>query len=262
MASKKSFNNREGDEKREGYDSVSTDMPSARFQAEKQVLKPEELGVAQSSIPGNGEAVTTSNVTKAATSVKSKIKIRPDASVDQLKDKQVGGVPLAASVGVVRSVAGVSGVSPVDDSSKIPYSKGEYRPSTRYGKKRSEILFEMDNTISEQIVPQVDDSLDLAEAPEAKQGYNGRKQFKQTRGKKNSAYSVSDTHSNTNAERLPQQLLFESSVDFQDTDKVIYTCGQMIDHDMPSKAGYPDTLYTTTSVVQRILRCRKEIINQ
>lgn len=246
MAKQKSFNDRQNDEKNEGYDSVNTDLPSARFQAEKQVLKPEELGATQSSIPGNGEAVTTSNVTKAATSVKSKIKIRPDASVDQLKDKQVGGVPLAASVGLIRSVAGVSGVSPAEDTSKIPYSKGEYRPGTRYGKKRSEILFEMDNTISEQIVPQVDDSLDLAESPESKQGYNGRKQFKQTRGKKNSYYTVSDGV-DTNSERLPQQLLFESSVDFQDTDKVIYTCGQMIDKDIPAKAGYPDTLYTTTS---------------
>ena len=246
MAKQKSFNNRESDEKQEGYDSVKTDMPSARFQSEKQVLKPEELGATQSSIPGNGEAVTTSNVTKAATSVKSKIKIRPDASVDQLKDKQVGGVPLAASVGIMRSVAGVSSISPADDTSKIPYSKGEYRPGTRYGKKRSEILFEMDNTISEQIVPQVDDSLDLAQAPEAKQGYNGRKQFKQTRGKKNSYYSVTDG-STTNAERLPQQLLMETSVDFQDTDKVIYTCGQVIDKDLPAKAGYPDTLYSNTS---------------
>lgn len=213
----KSFDKRKEDERSEGYDTVQTNLPKERFQEAKQVLSPDQLGVTESSIPGSAAAQTTSDT--AAKKLKSKMRIRPDVSVTLEDDKQVGGVPLAGSM-QTRSAAGTSSHSPADDTSRIPYSGGKYRPDTRYGKKRSEDLFILDNTISEQVVPEVDDSLDLREAPEAKQGYNGRKQFKQTRAKKNFQTSL--------AGKLPQQLLNECSVDFQTTKKVVWTTGQVV----------------------------------
>lgn len=221
----KKFDQREADERKEGYDTVKTNLPKESFQGEKQVLTPDELGVNKSAIAGtDGPQTAQKPETMAAKVIKSKIKIRPDAAVEELNDKQVGGVPLAGAMST-RSVAGVSNMSPADDVSKIPYSGGNYRPSSRYGKKRSEDLFILDNQIAEQIVPAVEDSLDLRDAPDAKQGYNGRKQFKQVRGKKNFAY----TNGTGNVvPRIPQQLLNEASVDFIHTSKRIYTSGQMI----------------------------------
>lgn len=238
-AAERSFDKRKEDEAKEGYSSVKTDLPESRFQSTKQVLTPNEMGVTPSSIPGTADHVTASDLGKqAATRVKSKMKIRPDVSVSELKGVQVGGVPLA-SIPSTRSVAGVSSMSPADDTSKIPYSEGKYRPDTRYGKKRSEDLFILDNTISEQIVPEVDDSLDLREAPEAKQGYNGRKQFKQTRGKKNFTYINGSGHV---VNKVPQQLLNDASLDFITTSKVVYTSGQIVKDEngnIDSQADYP-----------------------
>lgn len=237
---RKSFDNRLKDEKEEGYKTVETDLPSGRFQKSKQVLSPDELGITSSSIPGNDTLVTTSNVTvDKSKKLKSSIKIRPDVGVDELENKQVGGVPLAGSM-MLRSVAGFSSVSPADDTSKTPYSGGNYRPDSRYGKKRSDDLFEMDNTISEQIVPIVEDSLDLKDSPDSKQGYNGRKQFKQTRSKKNFSFTNSD---GTLLPKLPQQLLHESSVDFIETSKVVYSSGQIISGNIDAQANYPSQLY-------------------
>lgn len=236
--SKKTFNDRSKDEREEGYKTVKTDLPSGRFQSSKQVLTPDELGVTNSSIPGNDTLVTTSNVTPdKAKKLKSSMKIRPDVGVDELENKQVGGVPLAGSM-MIRSVAGFSTQSAADDTSKIPYSGGNYRPDSRYGKKRSEDLFEMDNTISEQVVPIVEDSLDLKESPDSKQGYNGRKQFKQTRSKKNFSFKTTDAQPIT-LPKLPQQLLHEASVDFIETSKTVYTSGQIIRSNIDSQADYP-----------------------
>lgn len=232
---KKTFNDRSKDEKQEGYDTVQTGLPSGRFQDSKQVLTPDQLGVTESSIPGTDKAVTTSNVTSTAKKVKSKMSIAPDVSVETLGNKQVGGVPLAATQ-TVGSVAGLSSQSSADDTSKIPYSGGRYRPQTRYGKKRSEDLFEMDNTISEQVVPVVDDALDLRESPEAKQGYNGRKQFKQTRSKKNFEFVNGSGHE---VPKSPQQLLQETSADFIRESKMVYTNGQIIRTGLDAQADYP-----------------------
>jgi hypothetical protein len=238
--SRKTFNDRSGDEKKEGYETVKTGMPKERFSEEKQVLTPNELGVTESSIPGTDRAVTTSNLqASVAKSVKSKMKIAPDVSVEELKNTQVGGVPLAVSPGL-RAVAGTSSQSPADDTSKVPYTKGDYRPATRYGKKRSEDLFEIDNTISEQIAPVVDDAKDLKDSPDSKQGYNGRKQFTQTRGKKN---FVDGTNG-----KIPQQLLNDVSVDFVHTEKVVYTSGQMIEG-IDSQADYPTVRNGGSSVL-------------
>lgn len=204
---------------------VETNQPAGRFSTSKEVLTTSELGATSSSIPGSGKAATTANVADAAKKVKSKMKIAPDVSVQELEGKQVGGVPLSSGL-TLNSVAGFSGASTVDDSSKIPYTNGGYRPGTREGKKRSEILFEMDNTISEQVVPEVDDAKDLSEDPDSLQGYNGRKQFKSARSKKNFAFR---NGSGTEVERMPQQLLNEASVDFISSEKTIYSVGQMID---------------------------------
>lgn len=234
----------------EGYDNVKTGSDPSRFQGDKQVLTPDELSVSKDAISKpDGNALKPE--TLAAKELKSKIKIRPDVSVDELEGKQVGGVPLVGAMGL-RSVAGVSAQSPADDMSKTPYSAGKYRPETRYGKKRSEDLFLLDNQVSEQVVPHVDDALDLREAPEAKMGYNGRKQFKQTRGKKNFKYVNADGH---DLGKLPQQLLNEASVDLYHTNKVVYTSGQMItgtsassNVDIPLGGDYPTVKHDGASV--------------
>lgn len=253
---KKSFDQRSEDEAKEGYDTVKTGQPSGRFQESKQVLSPEDLGVTKSSIPGSEAAVSAADA-PVAKKVKSKMKIAPDASVEELGSKQVGGVPLSGNLSI-RSVAGLSGQSSGDDASKIPYTPGGYRPDSRYGKKRSEELFEMDNTISEQIAPIVEDALDLAESPDSKQGYNGRKQFKQTRGKKNFKFTNGSSHSNGKA---PQQLLNECSLDFVHTSKTIYTTGQVIDFGTGSngnvrlvdpQADYPSVKATDPSNVTSV----------
>lgn len=242
---KKPYDRKETEDK-EGYKTVKTGEDGKRFSSEKQVLSPDQMGVTESSIPGTEEKVTTSNMPeKAAKSLRSSIKVKPDVSVDELKNTQVGGVPLSSNTGVLRSVAGLSNLSPADDQSKIPYSEGGYRPTTRYGKKKSEDLFEMDNTITEQVVPYVEDSLDLREAPEAKQGYNGRKQFKQTRSKKNMAYSVTQNNT-TYDQRLPQQLLNDCSVDFEGRSKLIYACGQMLEG-INRQSDYPAVEVTDPS---------------
>lgn len=214
---------REDREQKEPYETKKTDLPEDRFQGKKQVLSPDQLGGKDSAVTGTSGPETHA-AAKAATAIKSKIKVKPDAAVEVLEGKQVGGVPLETT-GITRSVAGVSSLSVADDMSKTAYSKGNYRPTTRYGKKRSEDLFEIDNTITEQVVPGFEDSADLRDDPESLQGYNGRKQFKQARAKKNQA-------------GLPQNLLQDASVDFVYTDAVIATTGQILDN-IESKASYP-----------------------
>jgi len=243
MKDEKKFDQRKADEKKEGYSSVNSDLPKAGFQETKQVLSPDQLGGANSAVTGADGVEKNQPDTIAAKELKSKIKVRPDVSVEQLEGKQVGGVPLAGAQ-ATRSVAGVSSQSPADDYSKTPYSKGDYRPSSRYGKKRSEDLFLLDNQVSEQVVPQVDDSKDLKDAPDSKQGYNGRKQFKQTRSKKNFSYTNGSNHV---VQKLPQQLLNDASVDLVHVKKRIYTSGQMItgtnesasDLNIPVGSDYP-----------------------
>lgn len=225
----KNFGDRPKRQDAEKYSEVTTDLPEGRFQGEKQVLTPDELGGANAPVAGNASG---GDAEKAAIKIKSKLKVAPDASVEMLEGKQVGGVPLEGGL-VTRSVAGVLNVSPADDTSKTPYQAGGYRPSTRYGKKRSEDLFELDNAISEQIAPVYEDALDLREAPDAVQGYNGRKQFKQARGKKN-------------AEQPPQGLLQEASVDFRFDDSIIHTTGQVIEG-VDSQADYPTTAFGSSS---------------
>lgn len=220
---KPDLGDRQNREQGEGYATTPTGLPEERFSGSKQVLSPDQLGGHESPVAGTA-GPEVGGAAAAATAIKSKIKVRPDASVELLEGKQVGGVPLETA-GVTRSVAGVSSISVADDMSKTPYSKGDYRPGTRYGKKRSEDLFEMDNTITEQVAPGFDDSLDLRESPDSKQGFNGRKQFTQARAKKNVA-------------GLPQNLLQDASADFIFTDQVIATAGQMLDG-IEAKANYP-----------------------
>lgn len=222
---KEAFGDRKDRQESEGYATVKTDMPAGRLPEAKQVLTPDQLGGATSPVTGTSGAETHAACAKsAATKVKSKMKIAPDATVDVLEGKQVGGVPLEITVSN-RSVAGFSAISSADDMSKTSYSSGKYRPDSRYGKKRSDDLFEIDNTITEQIAPVVEDSLDLKEAPDAGQGYNGRKQFTQSRAKKNVA-------------GLPQVLLQEASVDFVFDNAVLHTTGQVLDG-VDAAADYP-----------------------
>lgn len=223
-SNKDNLNGRQARQKEEGYEEVKTNLPESGFQDTKQVLSADQLGGSKSDLSNAAGQNILKPETLAAKTLKGKIKVRPDAGVEQLEDKQVGGVPLVGQMNV-RSVAGVSNVSMADDQSKIPYSAGNYRPQSRYGKKRSEDLFYLDNQVSEQIAPYVDDAKDLREAPDALQGYNGRKQFTAARAKKNYNYVNGNNHT---VGKLPQQLLQETSVDFINTSKLLYTSGQMI----------------------------------
>lgn len=225
MANKK-IGNRDARQKAEGYETVKTGLAEDRFQGSKQVLNPDELGGANAPTAGNASGDVTGTKAKI---LKAKISVRPDVSVETLDGKQVGGVPLE-SAGVTRSAAGFGGGASVsDDISKIPYQQGGYRPNTRYGKKRSEDLFELDNTVTEQIIYDVEDSLDLRQAPDAKQGYNGRKQFKEVRSKKNTRGG-------------PQGLLFNASNDINFHNFTVATSGQML-AGMDARAGYPTITY-------------------
>lgn len=238
MSKNRDFNNRQASEQAEGYKTIETGLPSDRFSEQKQIASADQLGVTSKSTPDN-----VTNSVSAAKTLKSKIKVKPDISVEDLGSKQVGGVPLAVETGL-KNAAGARTMSPADDTSRTPYSPGNYRPTTRYGKKRSEDLFELDNTAIEQVVPVVEDCPDLKEAPTLEIGYNGRQQFKQTRQKKNFQYTDGDGDIQP---KIPQQLLNDASVDFCDVDQVVYTNGQVINPinsngtmgQIDSQADYP-----------------------
>lgn len=241
-----SFGDRSKRQNGEGYEEVKTDLPKGRFSETKQIVSTDELGGAGVPITGvEGKiAPSTTMGTVAAKKIKAKVSVSPDATVEVLDGKQVGGVPLQTTENqnLTRGAAGlgqIPSVSSARDMSKTNYTGGNYRPSSRYGKKRADDLFEIDNTISEQVVPTVDDAKDLRESPDSLQGYNGRKQFKQTRSKKNFA-------------GVPQVLLHEDSADFVFDDATIAVNGQMIDS-IPAQSDYPTELGTPATLVDGVL---------
>lgn len=234
------INDRQQRQDGEGYDTKKNDLPGYRFQDTQQTPNSEDLGVDSKDL-SNPDGTKANNDAAAMKELKAKMRIRPEASVEQLEGKQIGGIPLSGRMNT-RDVAGTR-ESAVEDTSRIPYVKGGNRPDTRYGKKVSYDLNQLDEQICEQIAPNVEDAKDLKDAPDALQGYNGRHQFKSTRGKKNFKYTNDDGNT---IQKLPQQLLNDASVDYIHTSKLLYTCGQMITGDnvtegysTPTGGDYP-----------------------
>jgi len=228
MAKKKShIENREDFQNNENYSSAETGMPEERFQGKVQTATAPETKTSVDLIKGNVAPDSVGTTASAAESVKKKMSIRPSSGSSLTDGKQIGGVPLGETLSV-RGVAGVSRANVAVDESKIPYTRGGYRPTMRYDKKNSLDNFVINNIISEQIQPEFEESKDLREAPDALSGYNGRKQFTTARGKKN-------------AGSVPASLLFDRSVDFVGTGSVIHTTGQVI-NTITTRAGYPTVM--------------------
>lgn len=211
-------------ESTEGYKTTETGLPESRFSGKAQVSTAPETKSTAEIVKGNVQPSTQGTTASAAVAVKKKMTIRPSSEAELGEGRQVGGVPLGSGEAVA-NVAGVSIVNPAVDESKIPYSQGGYRPTTRYGKKITTDNFVINNTISEQIHPVVEESKDLKEAPDALQGYNGIKQFKTARGKKNAGYT-------------PASFLYDRSVDFIEHNNIVHTTGQVLDN-ITAKADYP-----------------------
>lgn len=227
------LDDRENFQKSEGYKESTSSYPDDRLQKDKQVLNPAELGVDKSTVEGSIVPNHDTTIAKAASEIRSKVSVRPDSAVKIEDGKQVGGVPLGASI-ATRTFAGAGAQSPADDMSRNPSTQGGYRPITRLGKRISEQNFEINNTISEQTYPVYDESKDLRESPDSSQGYNGRKQFKQARGKKNSGL-------------VPQSLLFDRSADVLYHDEIVYTDGQVLDS-INATADYPTKTFVGVGV--------------
>lgn len=226
MGKNKNIDNRSQVQNEEPYTSQDTGLPKDRFSDEVQVAtapetKTDPKDTGASNTPGSDKLTAST-----AAVVKKKMSIRPSSEAGLSEGKQIGGVPLGDTI-AVRGVAGVSRVNVAVDESKNPYSKGGYRPTQRYDKKNSQDNFIINNQICEQIEPVFEESKDLREAPDAAQGYNGRKQFTSARGKKN-------------AGEAPGSLLFDRSIDFVEHGSVVHTTGQVIDN-ITAKAGYPTT---------------------
>lgn len=220
---KKTIKDRVIRESQEGYAVEQTGLPGTRFNETAQISTSPETKSTADLVEGHTAPGIEATTASAARTVKKKMSIRPTSEAELNAGKQVGGVPL----GLTESVADVAGAqaNSAVDQSVIPYSKGGYRPNTRYGKKITTDNFVINNTIAEQIIPEVEESKDLRQAPEALQGYNGVKQFKTARGKKNAGV-------------VPASFLYDRSVDFIESGSVIHTTGQVLDN-ITAKAAYP-----------------------
>lgn len=230
----KDLMDRQSSEKSEGYSAVNTGMPAERFSDKAQVTALDDVSGSKASTV-TGEVVPSADaiVASKAAAVKKKMAIKPSASIDVEQGKQVGGVSLGETAMVMSAAGDVAipnqfGSAIPGDQSRIPFSRGGERGATRQAKKISPDNFVLNNMACEQIRPDVKESLDLREAPDALSGYNGRKQFDTARGKKN-------------AGDAPSSLLFERSVDTKSHNFVVHTTGQVCDNIEETYNGYPDT---------------------
>lgn len=219
---------REEFQSKEPYPVQKNDLPKDRFQDEVQTSTANQtVTKGDDFMPkdtGSVKPDASSVVARAATTVKKKMSIKPTSDTGLDDSKLVGGVPLGDS-GVGASVAGPISASIPGDTSRVPYTRGGFRAGERYGKKISTDNFIINNVVSEQIEPSFEEPKDLREAPNAVQGYNGRKQFKTARGKKIYGQHVAST-------------LFERSVDFEEHSAVVHTTGQVLNN-IDARAGYP-----------------------
>jgi hypothetical protein len=213
----------------ESYPKQETDLPKDRFQDVVQTATASQTNTNAADFTNKGEKgpEASSLVARTATSVKKKMSIRPSSETDLEASKIVGGVPLGDSASTM-SVAGAPAVGISNDQSRVPYSRGGVRANERYGKKISTDNFVINNVVCEQIAPSFEEPKDLREAPDALQGYNGRKQFKTARGKK-----VYGDH--------PGATLYERSVDFIDHSAIVHATGQIIS-DISDTSNYPANL--------------------
>lgn len=217
---------RQNMETNEQVEVINTGLPGTRFDDQVQVQTGKDAVTNPNEQGGSGSKDLAPSSAKV---LKNKIKIHPTSDVQISEDKQVGGVPITSGVVNAKSAAGASIPSPVLDESRKPYTEGQYRPETRAGKVTGQDDFIINNTINEQIIPGFEGSKDLREAPKALQGYNGQKQFKTARGKKN-------------AGTVPQSILFERSIDYIKHDATIHTTGQVLDN-IDEKSNYPTKYY-------------------
>ena len=209
----------------EPYPTQQTDLPGDRFSTDAQVAvasntQTKGKGKIAPSVTSGAESLVASTATK----VKKKMSIKPVSDTELSAGKVVGGVPLGDGFATM-SVAGAQPSSIPGDLSRVPHTRGGARADDRYGKKISADNFVINNTISEQIETSFDEPKDLREAPDALQGYNGRKQFKSARSKKN--YGC-----------CPSSTLFERSVDFIGHGNVVHATGQVIGN-IADSANYP-----------------------
>lgn len=217
---------RQNMESNEQGEVINTGLPGDRLDDQVQVQTGRNAVTSPNEQGGSGSHDLAPSNAKV---LKNKIKIHPTSDVQLSEDKQVGGVPITSGVVSAKSAAGASIPSPVLDESRKPYTEGNYRPETRAGKVTGQDDFIINNTINEQIIPGFEGSKDLREAPKALQGYNGQKQFKTARGKKN-------------AGSVPQSILYERSIDYSKHDATIHTTGQVLDN-IDEKSNYPTMHY-------------------
>lgn len=217
MAKKKyDANSRSEMERDEKQPVVETGMPKTRFQDRAQLSTGSDNVTKTMNTPVN----TGDIVVKSAEAIRDKVKVRPASSSTLASNETVGGVS-SDNAGAtyrtgVRNAAGAMNASVVDDASKISYVKGGSRPDQRFDRKFADNDFVINNTICEQIEPEFEGTKPIQESGDKKQGYFGRKQFTQARGKKN-------------AGDLPQSTLFDRSIDFVEIDQTLHTTGQVID---------------------------------
>jgi hypothetical protein len=208
----------ESDEK---SNQVKTDLPGSRFSEVVQTQTFPGNVTPSADVAGSGEKKDI--IADQLKEIKHKVKIKPDAAV-KLSDKDiVGGADSGLAVSF--SAAGAYDATVVGDASKIPYTEGGFRPNSRSAKKTADTDFLINNAVSEQIIPEFEGSKDLRKNPNSLQGYNGRKQFNSARGKKN-------------AGSLPQETLFDRSIDFHFIDSTVHTTGQVLDN-ISAEADYP-----------------------
>lgn len=218
---------RQSFQQNETYPRSETGLPADRFQNDVQVAVADETVTKGHDFiddTGKSKSGSESIVARTATAVKKKMAIKPTSDTELEEGKIVGGVPLGDSAAVM-SVAGALPIGISTDQSRVPYARGGGRSTERYGKKISTDNFIINNVVSEQIKPTFDEPKDLREAPEALQGYNGRKQFTTARGKK-----VYGDH--------PASTLYERSIDFVDHSAVVSSSGQILGS-INQYSGYP-----------------------
>lgn len=157
---------------------------------------------------------TVPKVSTVARAVKSSMSVEPSADAELLDSKVVGGVQMANPT-QLGNAAGLTSASMISDASRKPYSEGGVRPQSRFGKKIQFSDFVINNTISEQIDPKFNDVPELRDDPEAEVGGRGRPQYKEARARKN-------------AGAMPQNALYERSVDYYHHGTMLHATGQVL----------------------------------
>lgn len=210
--SRREMEQHEGDNQSTGFDNSRMQSSVQTNTTSENITKPEDSDL--------------STVRKAAMDIRDDIKVRPAAGVSDRKTPPVAGGTVDTYSATTFSAAG-QGAAPVSDQSLIPYNRGGNRPNQSYARKTSLDDSVIDNACSEQISPSFEEPLGLAEASDEVMFYNGRKKWDIERGKKTGG-------------TVPQSMLFDRSVDYEEFDATIHVTGQVLDSINVVKAGIPD----------------------